>query len=189
MREGGGVARRGEMSVFQADNGGPEVVDLDSCSKLRSVLVGGGVTAALSFVPVLPTAHLIVGGLIAVGFFTKTYQIAIKRRVGAGIGLMAVALGTTVSYPFSPEVSFVLALQDAEFAAAQKEQMVKALYQEGSAKMAQFWEKNFPEVLEAELVPWVLGFGYVFVLVFVSIFGALGGALGAMIFRKGRVAQ
>ncbi len=163
-------------------NAEDEIVDLDTCSKRKSILIAVAITAVLGFVPYsypLLCGHFFLGGFAAAGHFAKLHRITISFGRGAKMGSLSAFLGMAVAFP----IVFAFPLLNTSEEAWQE--MADSLSQS-------FYERGQPEaveVIQKALPPENIGFVvfslFILLSVFAVLLGALGGGLGASLFKKG----
>lgn len=163
-----------------------EIVDLDTCSKKKSILIGVAITAVLGFVPysyLFLGIHFLLGGVAAAGHFAKRYSVTISAFTGVKLGALASLLGmltTFVAYPLWA----LPTITDDEWTMV-REQVMKQSYEQGRPEAADFAEKFLvaDNVTLFLVVVFVMGFGFSLLL------GSLGGLIGSAVFKKGPEAQ
>lgn len=163
-----------------------EIVDVDTCSKKKSILLATGVTILLGLVPysyMLLLGHYVLGGLAAAGHFASRYKISISFAQGAKLGAISAFLGMLVVYVAFP-LWLLPRVSDEEWAQL-TEQMVKEAYESGRPEVAEAAQNLFvPENVPMFLIGLLVAGTFASLLL-----GALGGGLGSAFFKKGPPAQ
>lgn len=163
-----------------------EIVDLDTCSKKKSILIAAGITAALGFVGysyLFLCIHYIIGGFAAAGGFAKRHSITISAGTGAKLGAVSSFLGMLVAFTVFAIV-FYNGFSEADFETA-REEILQKFYEDGQPEAAEFAENLSLEQVRPLVVGVMLAAGSALSL----ILGALGGVIGASVFKKGPRAQ
>lgn len=173
------------MSEFNESQEG-EIVDLDNCSKKKSILIGALVALLLGFVHysyLFFFIHFVIGGLAGAGHFAKRHSISITGGTGLKIGAVSAFLGML------PVLVFVIGFLytgfgDAEFETV-REEIVRTMYEDGNPEAAEYAENAVLADLKPAIAVAFAAAGSVFSLVL----GSFGGLLGSALFKKGPLAQ
>ncbi len=163
-----------------------EIVDLDTCSKKKSILIAAAITAVLGFVSysyIFLCMHYIFGGFAAAGGFAKRYSITIPAGTGAKLGAVSAFLGMLVTFSIFI-VLFYNGVAD-EMIEQFRGEMLQRLYEEGRAEAADWFETFSLDRIRLLIVFAFVAAGSALSL----ILGALGGVIGASVFKKGPLAQ
>lgn len=163
-----------------------EIVDLDSCSKKKSVLLGSLVGVLLSLVPISFLILILpytLAGLAAVAHFTKRHTVTISSGTGAKIGALAAVIGMVPILILTISV-FMTGGIDEQFEQL-RHQYIKEAYENGSPQLAEAAEGlNLDDAMPLILI------GVGFLLTAVSLLeGAIGGLLGAAMYKRGNLAK
>lgn len=163
-----------------------EIVDLDTCSKKKSILIAAAITAVLGFVGysyLFLCMHYIIGGFAAAGSFAKRHQISFSAGTGAKLGAVSAFLGMLVAFSVFAIVFYNgFAAEDFEVA---REELLQKLYEDGQPEAADIVENLTLEQVRPLVVGVMLAAGSLLSL----ILGALGGIIGSSVFKKGPRAQ
>ncbi|MDQ8204803.1 hypothetical protein [Pelagicoccus sp. SDUM812003] len=173
------------MSDLTDNENEVEIVDLDTCSKKKSILIGALVTLLLGLVPfsyVLLLGHYLLGGLAAVGHFAKRHKITIAGFQGVKIGAMAAFLGMLPAFGLFSYQAMQLTEEDI---APIREEAVQDAYESGQPEAVEVLEK----LMVVDNIPSMLGVCFVIVGLGSLALGSLGGLIGASVFKKGPLAQ
>lgn len=151
-------------------------------SKTQSIIIGGLVagilsTSYLGFINMLCCAGVIVGAVVGVMHYGRTYDLAVPAKDGVIMGILIAIFGAILS----GILNYVLAL-----AGIRADQVVQQFVLDSfSSNMS---PDQIDEIERQMNRPVSLGmfFGlqFIFGLFLVSLFGAAGGAIGAAITRK-----
>lgn len=163
-----------------------EIVDLDTCSKKRSILIAAAITAVLGFVGysyLFLCIHYIIGGFAAAGGFAKRYSITISASTGAKLGAVSSFLGMLVTFTILI-ILFYNGVADGGIEEV-REEMLQRLYEDGNAEAADWLEEFSLDGLRFFIVSVFVAAGAALSL----ILGALGGVIGASVIKKGPLAQ
>lgn len=164
----------------------PEIVDLDECSKKKSVLVGAAFALALSLVPytwILFGLHLLICAAVAVGHFAKRYKVTVSFMTGAKIGTMASVLAIVVFYFVSP--FWAIRNFPEEQWDTMKSDVIEQLYESGQPDAAaEITKMDF-----ATILPYVLIAAFIVFVLFSAVLGFFGGGIGSALYKKGPEAQ
>ncbi|MDQ8187304.1 hypothetical protein [Pelagicoccus sp. SDUM812002] len=173
------------MSDINEQEGG-EIVDLDNCSKKKSILIAAAITAVLGFVGysyIFLCMHYIIGGFAAAGSFAKQHKISFTAGTGAKLGAVSSFLGMLVAFAVFAIV-FYNGFSETDFETA-REEILRQFYEDGQPEAAEFAENLTLEQVRPLVVGVMLAAGSVLSL----ILGALGGVIGSSVFKKGPLAR
>lgn len=165
---------------------GEEIVDLDGCSKKKSILIAAAVTAVLGMVGysyMLLCIHFVIGGFAATGHFAKRYSISFSSMIGAKMGALSAFLGMLVSFSIFAIV-FYTGFTEEDFEPL-REEILQTLYQDGQPEAAEFAENMTLE----QVRPLILGAMITVGSVVSLLLGALGGVIGSSMFKRGPEAK
>ncbi len=151
-------------------------------NKTQSILIGGIVagilsTSYLGFINMLCCAGVIIGAVVGVWHYGKTYGVAVSTKEGAIIGILVAIVAVVIS----AILNYVLAL-----AGIRADQMITQI-------MIDSFGANMPpeqlDEMERQMnAPVTLatffGLNFLYGLIGSSIFGAIGGLIGSAITRK-----
>ncbi len=168
------------------ENEEEEIVDLDTCSKKKSILIAAAITAVLGFVGysyLFLCMHYIIGGFAAAGSFAKRHQISFTAGTGAKLGAVSSFLGMLVAFTVFAIV-FYNGFAEADFETA-REEILRQFYEDGQPEAADLIENMTLEQVRPLVVGVMLAAGSLLSL----ILGALGGIIGASVFKKGPLAR
>lgn len=163
-----------------------EIVDLDTCSKRKSVLIAAAITTLLGFVGysyIFLCIHYVIGGVAAAGHFANRHRITVSSLTGAKLGAVAAFCGMLIFYVAFP-LWYLPSVPEEQWTEL-REQVIKQAYESGQPEAAEaagslFTSDNVPMFLVGILV----------VLTLASLLlGALGGVIGASLFKKGPAAR
>ncbi len=163
-----------------------EIVDLDTCSKKKSILIAAAITAVLGFVGysyLFICIHYIIGGFAAAGVFAKRHSITISSGTGAKLGAVSAFLGMLVAFGVFAYV-FYNGFAQADFDTA-REELLRKFYEDGQPEAAEFAENLTLEQVRPLVVGVMLAAGSLLSI----ILGAVGGVIGANLVKKGPRAQ
>jgi len=159
---------------------------MSQAGMFKPALAGGVALGVLSALPVIGAfnciccAWAVAGGLFAAYLCVKDSPVAVTLGGGAGLGLLAGAIGAVVNLLFSLPLQFLL-------------------NRDGDAEVSQFLQGMLanakdvpPEVRQAvedlasrgDLGTMTLVFGFLGNLVLFPLFGMVGGAIGVAVFEK-----
>lgn len=172
------------MSELQEREEG-QIVDLDTCPKGKSILVGAAITAILSIASFgIPSLGLpyILGGFAAAGHFAVRHKITIKAWQGIKLGIIACLLGGLVGL-VRPVIQ-LMSMTEADWK-EQADMLSQDAYESGMPEFAD----AIQELYTAENIPLFLGGMLIIVLVSGVVLGTLGGLLGSAFLKKGPLAQ
>lgn len=151
-------------------------------SKQQSVVLGGvlvGIlsTSYLGLINLLCCAGVLIGALVAVWHYTSQNELTISAGQGAGIGVMAAALGWAIA--------FVLNFMLIKAGIRSDQAITQIILDKVGGSMPPEQYDQMIQQMEAEIT-----FGKYFLnsligLGFSAVFGAIGGAIGGAIFKKG----
>lgn len=163
-----------------------EIVDLDTCSKKKSLLIAAAITTLLGFVGysyLFLCIHYAIGGVAAAGHFANRHRVTLTSLSGAKLGAVAAFCGMLVFYVAFP-LWYLPSVPEEQWM-EMREQVIKQAYESGQPEAAEVAGSLFT----SDNVPMFL-IGIFVVLAFASLLlGALGGVIGAALFKKGPVAQ
>jgi len=171
-----------ELNQYEED----EIVDLDTCSKRKSILIAVVVTAVLGLVPysyMLLCFHYVIGGIAATGLFAKQHCISFSGTVGAKLGALSSFLGMLVVLLFFV-YRFYTGFTEEDFEPL-REQILQTLYEDGQPEAAEYAETMTLE----QVRPLILGALVTVGSVVSLLLGALGGVIGSALFKRGPEAK
>lgn len=163
-----------------------EIVDLDSFSKRKSILIAAAVTAVLGLVGysyMLLCIHFVIGGFAAAGHFAKRYSISFSSIIGAKLGALSAFLGMLVAFVVFA-IAFYTGFTEEDFEPL-REQILQTLYEDGQPEAAEYAENMTLE----QVRPLILGAMVTIGSVVSLLLGALGGIIGAAMFKRGPEAK
>lgn len=150
--------------------------------KKQSILIGGIIagilsTSYLGFINMLCCAGVIIGGIVAVWHYGKTYGIAVPMKDALLMGVMAAILASIIS----GILNYVLALAGIRADVAIQQMMVDMF---GASMPPEQLNEMERQMNQPVSIGMFFGMQFLIGLVFVSIFGAIGGAIGSAITKK-----
>ncbi|EDY83261.1 hypothetical protein VDG1235_2886 [Verrucomicrobiia bacterium DG1235] len=163
-----------------------EIVDLDTCSRKKSILIASGITVLLGFVGysyIFLCIHYVLGGIAASGHFAKRHSISFSSGTGAKLGALAAFFGML---PILALIVFFLytGFGETEFEQV-REEIVRTMYEDGNPEAAEFAEKAELSELKPGITAVVAVLGTSLSL----LLGSIGGVIGANLFKKGPEAR
>ncbi len=164
----------------------PEIVDLDTCSRKKSVLIGAAFALVLSLVPysyMFLCCHYAVAGFAGAGHFANRYQVTISPFQGAKLGALSAFVGMLVFYVAVP-LWVLPSVTDEQWAEA-SEPFVQDAYERGQPEAA----KMIESFMGADSVSTMLVVMFVVLFLASLALGSLGGVMGAVFLKKGPPAQ
>lgn len=163
-----------------------EIVDLDACPKMKSIIIAMVVTGVLGFVGysyLFLCIHYVIGGLAASGHFAKRHQISFSALVGAKLGAISSFFGMCLTYVGFP-LWALPAISDEEWTLI-REEFIKQAYESGQPEAAEVGETLF---VSDNVSMFLIGIFVAGTLLSLML-GALGGLIGASFFKKGPEAK
>lgn len=158
-----------------------EIVDIDSCPKTKSVLLGAGVACALGFVPFSYPffLHYIIGGFAVAAHFAKRHRVTLSGGQGAKLGALG-ALGGMLAFFVIGPLWYLPSIPKETWDKLSQE-MIDQSYAKGRVEVAQLLESVD---LSSMVTSMLIGMFLIFLVLSLAL-GALGGSFGAMLFKRG----
>ncbi len=175
-----------KMTEYRSEEAAPQVVDLDTCPKKKSIVIGAAVTLLLGFVPysyVFLMCHYFFGGMAAAGHFARRHRVSISAFQGVKLGVMSSMIGMLVFFVAVP-LWLLPSVTDEQWAEV-SEQLVKDAYESGQPEAADIAQ----DFLKSENVPTMLIGMFVVLLISALCLGSLGGLVGSAAFKSGPPAR
>ena len=151
-------------------------------NKTQSIIIGGLIagilsTSYLGFINMLCCAGIIIGAVVAVWHYGKTYGIAVPTKEAVIIGIMVAVLAVVIS----GILNYVLALAGIRADQAITQMMMDSFGANMPPEQLDEMERQMNKPVSLGMF---FGVNFLIGLVVSSIFGAAGGAIGAAITRK-----
>ena len=167
----------------------PVIINLDDCPKKKSILIGSAVSFVLTINPMtvgLCCMPLIIGGLVSVFHYTKSFGVSISIVEGLKLGIFSCLLGLGASYVL---YDFLWLVFDYQIGMETYLNFVESIVEKMGPEVAETYRKSMELSDPTKFTLMSLVSQIFSVAVSGAGGGSIGGLLGAAIFKKGPLAQ